>query len=308
MILYLELSWINLISIKNIQRNVKKSNFQVPVLSDWWLDGKLHENSRFCRVFQYFFTVIHLERHWKCPWKLRKCPWKSPWKVLEFFFLETCTHHVKVKVSITHPGRGTSRAPSHWVHISRSRWVLHIQWGERPQGHHPTGSTSQGQDEYYTSSEERDLKGTIPLGPHLKVKMSIIHQVRRGTSRAPSHWVHISRSRWVLHIQWGEGPQGHHPTESTSQGQDEYYTSSEERDLKGTIPLSPHLKVKMSITHLVRRGTSRAPSHWVHGSRSKWVLHIQWGEGPQGRHPIESTAQDRSESECMGAWYKILNV
>ena len=71
---------------KKPTKNVKKSNFHRPVLTDMWLDGKLHGNSRFCRVTMYFFTVLHLERHWKCPWKLRKCPWKSPWKVLDFFF------------------------------------------------------------------------------------------------------------------------------------------------------------------------------------------------------------------------------
>ena len=121
---------------------------------------------------------------------------------------------------------------------------------------------------YYISSEERDLKGTIPLSPRLKVEVSITHPVRRDL-RVPSQWVHSSRSRWVLHIQWGERPQGHHPTESTAQGQGKYYTSSEERDLKGTILLSPRLNVKVSITHPVRRETSRAPSYWVHGSRSR---------------------------------------
>ena len=70
---------------KNIKKCKKKSDFHVPVLSDWWLDGKFHRNSKFCRVFLYFFTAIHVERPWKCPWKLLKCPWKSPWKVLEFF-------------------------------------------------------------------------------------------------------------------------------------------------------------------------------------------------------------------------------
>ena len=56
------------------------------MLSDLWLDGELHGNSRFYRVtlYMYFFTVIHLKRHWKRHWNLQKCPWKSPWKVLEF--------------------------------------------------------------------------------------------------------------------------------------------------------------------------------------------------------------------------------
>ena len=68
---------------------------------------------------------------------------------------------------------------------------------------------------YYISSEERDLKGTIPLSPRLKVEVSIAHAVRREIS-------------------------GYHPIEFTAQGQD--------------------------ITHPVRRETSRAPSHWVHSS------------------------------------------
>ena len=80
MFLYLELSWINLISMGKMST---KSNFPLPVLSGLWLDGKLHQNYRFCRLTLYFFTSIHLERPWKRPWK---CPWKSPWKVLEFFF------------------------------------------------------------------------------------------------------------------------------------------------------------------------------------------------------------------------------
>ena len=67
------------------EKKVNKKQFPSTFLSDLWLDGELHWNSRFYQVTLYFFTVIHLERHWKCPWNLKKCPWKSPWKVLEFF-------------------------------------------------------------------------------------------------------------------------------------------------------------------------------------------------------------------------------
>ena len=62
-----------------------KGNFHLPILSDLWLDGKLHTNSRFCRVTLNFFIVTLLEWHWKCSWKLHKYPWKSPWKCLNFF-------------------------------------------------------------------------------------------------------------------------------------------------------------------------------------------------------------------------------
>ena len=93
-VFYVSLPWI-IINESHINEKTMptKGNFHLPILSDLWLDGKLHTNSRFCRVTLYFFIVTRLEWHWKCPWKLCKYPWKSPWKVLEFF-LEICTHHV----------------------------------------------------------------------------------------------------------------------------------------------------------------------------------------------------------------------
>ena len=62
------------------------------------------EISRFCRVTLYFFTAIHLERHWKCPWKLRKCPCKVLEKCLNFFS-GICTHHGIVLQIQTAPSR-----------------------------------------------------------------------------------------------------------------------------------------------------------------------------------------------------------
>ena len=71
-------------------------------------------------------------------------------------------------------------------------------WAVGPQGHHPIEATAQGQGQYHTSSEERDLKGTTPLSPR------------------------------------------------KAQGRSEYHTSSEERDLKDAIPSPPW----MCDTHL----------------------------------------------------------
>ena len=67
-------------------KKCQKSNFYLPELNDLWPDGKLHGKSRFRSSHLVFLNWIHLERHWKYPGKLQKCPWKSPWKVFDFFF------------------------------------------------------------------------------------------------------------------------------------------------------------------------------------------------------------------------------
>ena len=63
-----------------------KSHFYLHELNDLWLDGKLYGKSRFWSSFLVILNWIHMEWHWKCMWRLQKCPWKSHWKCLLFFW------------------------------------------------------------------------------------------------------------------------------------------------------------------------------------------------------------------------------
>ena len=81
---FFTLNYRKLISFQWAKKSTN-SNLHLPMLSDLWLDGELHGNSRFYRVALFFLSVILLEGHWECSWNLQKYPWKSPWKVLVFF-------------------------------------------------------------------------------------------------------------------------------------------------------------------------------------------------------------------------------
>ena len=85
---------------KKIQNECHQSNFHLPILSDLWLDGKLHENLRFCPVTQYYFTEMTLKMSLKSAW---------------FFFWKpvlTMNRCCPFPAEVTHAGRINSLWPS----------------------------------------------------------------------------------------------------------------------------------------------------------------------------------------------------
>ena len=75
---------------KTPHKQCQKSNLYIPVLTDLWLGGKLHGNSRFCRVTLHFCNTPGTTL--KMSSKTAKMSLEKSCQCLNFF-LETCTHH-----------------------------------------------------------------------------------------------------------------------------------------------------------------------------------------------------------------------
>ena len=78
-----------------MKKTFKKCNFHLPSLSDLWLDGKLHGNSRFCRIALYFFTAISPGTTLKMSLKTVKMSLKKSLKSAWIFFFKPVLNHEK---------------------------------------------------------------------------------------------------------------------------------------------------------------------------------------------------------------------